>query len=241
MNSIQISKTKKFALLIATLSLVLGTVSTASAATKTITCYKGTIVKKVTATSPKAPKCPTGYTTKKPVPKPTVKATVKPTTAATAKPTTAATTPASTSNKFAFNGTYKGKMSIIWSDYDVRATSVSGDGTGAIFGMDSLSGTGASSPSTQCAGLDGTGVISGGGSSIKVTFDTSAKVCAEDGAAPTTINLTGFAVVNSGTGKFAGATGKLKAVGYFNIKSADAGASESSVLTLTLTGEITTK
>jgi len=241
LNSIQISKTKKLVLLIATLSLVLGTVSAVSAATKTITCYKGTIVKKVTATSPKVPKCPTGYTTKKPVAKPTVKATVKPTTAATAKPTTAATTPASTSNKFAFNGTYKGKMSIIWSDYDVRATSVSGDGSGAIFGMDSLSGTGASSPSTQCAGLDGTGVISGGGSSIKVTFDTTAKVCAEDGAAPTTINLTGFAVVNSGTGKFAGASGKLKAVGHFNIKSADAGASESSVLTLTLTGEITTK
>jgi hypothetical protein len=232
MNSIQISKTKKFALLIATLSLVLGGLSTANAATKTITCYKGTIVKKVTATSPKVPKCPTGYTTKKPVVKPTAAATVKPTTPAV---------PAAASNKFAFNGTYKGKMSIIWSDYDVRATSVSGDGTGAIFGMDSLSGSGSSAPSTQCAGLDGTGVISGGGSSIKVTFDTSAKVCAEDGAAPTTINITGFAVVNSGTGKFAGASGKLKAVGYFNIKSADAGASESSVLTLTLTGEITTK
>ena len=233
MNSIQISKTKKFALLIATLSLVLGGLSTANAATKTITCYKGTIVKKVTATSPKVPKCPTGYTTKKPV--------VKPTAAATVKPTTAATTPAVASNKFAFNGTYKGKMSIVWSEYDAQATSVSGDGTGAIFGMDSLSGSGSSAPSTQCAGLDGTGVISGGGSSIKVTFDTSAKVCAEDGAAPTTINITGFAVVNSGTGKFAGATGKLKAVGYFNIKSADAGASESSVVTLTLTGEITTK
>lgn len=229
MNSIQISKTRKFALVIATLSLVLGGVSSASAANKTITCYKGTIVKKVTA---KAPKCPTGYTTKKPVVKPTAAATVKP---------TAAPVPSSASNKFAFNGTYKGKMSIIWSDYDVRATSVSGDGTGAIFGMDSLSGNGEAAPSTQCAGLDGTGVISGGGSSIKVTFDTSAKVCAEDGAAPTTINITGFAVVNSGTGKFAGATGKLKAVGYFNIKSADAGASESSVLTITLTGEITTK
>jgi hypothetical protein len=212
---------------------MLGGVSTANAATKTITCYKGTIVKKVTAKTPKIPKCPTGYSTKKPV--------AKPTAAATIKPTTVATTPAAASNKFAFNGTYKGKMSIIWSDYDVRATSVSGDGTGAIFGMDSLSGSGASSPSTQCAGLDGTGLISGGGSSIKVTFDTSAKVCAEDGAAPTTINITGFAVINSGTGKFAGAAGKLKAIGFFNIKSADAGASESSVLTLTLTGEITTK
>ena len=233
MISNQILKTKKFLLLIATISLVLGGVSTANAATKTITCYKGTIVKKVTAKTPKIPKCPTGYSTKKPV--------AKPTAAATIKPTTVATTPAAASNKFAFNGTYKGKMSIIWSDYDVRATSVSGDGTGAIFGMDSLSGSGASSPSTQCAGLDGTGLISGGGSSIKVTFDTSAKVCAEDGAAPTTINITGFAVINSGTGKFAGAAGKLKAIGFFNIKSADAGASESSVLTLTLTGEITTK
>lgn len=232
MNSIQISKVKKSAVVIATLSLVLGSVSEANAANKTITCYKGKMVKKVTAT---APKCPTGYTTKKPVVKPTASVSAKPLTSASP------TAPATTSNKFAFNGTYKGKMSIIWSDYDVRATSVSGDGTGAIFGMDSLSGSGSSSPSTQCAGLDGMGVISGGGSSIKVTFDTSAKVCAEDGAAPTTINLTGYAVVNSGTGKFAGATGKLKAVGFFNIKSADAGASESSVLTITLTGEITTK
>lgn len=232
MNPNQISKVKKFAVVMATLSLVLGSASEASAANKTITCYKGKIVKKVTA---KAPKCPTGYTTKKPVVKPTASVSAKPTTSASP------TAPVATSNKFVFNGTYKGKMSVIWSDYDVRATSVTGDGTGAIFGMGSLAGSGSSSPSTQCAGLDGTGVISGGGSSIKVTFDTSAKVCAEDGAAPTTINITGFAVVNSGTGKFAGATGKLKAVGYFNIKSADAGASESSVLTITLAGEITTK
>ncbi|CAN2180284.1 hypothetical protein MCEMKE14_00276 [Candidatus Nanopelagicaceae bacterium] len=236
MQSKRISTSKKLALIIATSSLLLGGVSTANAANKTITCYKGKIVKKVTA---KAPKCPKGYTTKKPV------VTSKPSTSATPKPTATATatasTPAVTSNKFAFNGTYKGKMSIVWSDADVRATSVSGDGTGSIFGMDSLSGSGESSPSTQCAGLDGVGVISGGGSSIKVSFDTSAKVCAEDGAAPTTINITGFAVVNSGTGKFAGASGKLKAVGFFNIKSADAGASETSVLTLTLTGEITTK
>jgi hypothetical protein len=234
MRSLKVTKSKKIALVIATVSLVLGGVSSANAASKTITCYKGTSVKKVTAASPK---CPSGYTTTKPV----VKSTAKPVASASAKPSSAASTPAVANNKFAFNGTYKGKMSIVWSDADVRATSVNGDGTGAIFGMDSLSGTGQSSPSTQCAGLDGIGVISGGGSSIKLTFDTSAKVCAEDGAAPTTVNITGFAVVNSGTGKFSGASGKLKAVGYFNIKSADAGASETSVLTITLSGEITTK
>ena len=227
MQSKKISKSRKFGLVVAVASLALGGLSGANAANKTITCYKGSVVKKVTAAKPK---CPTGYSTTKPVAKPTATASA------------AASTPAAaSSNKFAFNGTYKGKMSIVWSDADVRATSVSGDGTGSIFGMDSLSGSGQSAPSTQCAGLDGTGVISGGGSSIKVTFDTSAKVCAEDGAAPTTVNITGFAVVNSGTGKFAGASGKLKAVGFFNIKSADAGASETSVLTLTLSGEITTK
>lgn len=225
----KISTSKKVALVIASVSLVLSGVAEASAANKTITCYKGTSVKKVTA---KAPKCPTGYSTKKPAAKPSVTATPKASTAATS--TTA-------SNKFAFNGTYKGKMSIVWSEADARATSVSGDGSGAIFGMDSLSGSGESAPSTQCAGLDGAGVISGGGSSIKVSFDTSAKVCAEDGAAPTTINITGYANVLSGTGKFAGASGKLKAVGYFKISSADAGASETSILTITLSGEITTK
>ena len=51
----------------------------ANAASKTITCYKGTIVKKVTAAKPK---CPTGYTTTKP--KVTTKATATPVAAAIA-------------------------------------------------------------------------------------------------------------------------------------------------------------
>ena len=58
MRSNEISKSKKLALAIVTVSLVLGGVTSASAANKTITCYKGKIVKKVTA---KAPKCPKGY------------------------------------------------------------------------------------------------------------------------------------------------------------------------------------
>jgi len=61
MNTNEISKVNKFALVIATLSLVLGGISSANAANKTLTCYKGTVVKKVTA---KTPKCPAGYTTK---------------------------------------------------------------------------------------------------------------------------------------------------------------------------------
>ena len=71
MRSLKVTKSKKIALVIATVSLVLGGVSSANAASKTITCYKGTSVKKVTAASPK---CPSGYTTTKPV----VKSTAKP-------------------------------------------------------------------------------------------------------------------------------------------------------------------
>jgi len=192
---------------------------------KTITCYKGKIVKKVTAVSPK---CPTGYTTKKPV----AKVTPKPT----------ATTPAkTTAGTVAFSGTYKGKISVLWSDSDVRATSVTATGTGSVLGLDELTGTGSAAPQNQCDAFDGTGVLSGGGNTLKVAFDSTAKACAAEGAAPTTITITGNATVTGGTGKYVGATGTLKVTGTFAIKSKDAGFSESTALTLTLTGNITTK
>lgn len=191
---------------------------------KTIKCYKGKIVKKVTAVKPK---CPKGYTTKKPV----VKATPKPT--ATPAKTTAGTV--------AFSGTYKGKISILWSDSDVRVTSVTATGTGNVLGLGELTGTGSAAPQNQCDAFDGTGVLSGGGNTLKVAFDSSAKACAAEGATPTTITITGNATITGGTGKYAGATGTLKATGTFAIKSKDAGFSESTSLTLTLTGNITTK
>ena len=61
MKNIQKSKTGK-AIVIATSLFFLVTQSGfAQAATKTITCYKGTATKKVTTA-----KCPTGWSTKKP-------------------------------------------------------------------------------------------------------------------------------------------------------------------------------
>ena len=186
---------------------------TANAATKTITCYKGKVVKKVTATKPK---CPTGYTTKKPV-------------------TTAAT------GAVAFSGTYKGKISMLWSDSDVRATSVTGVGTGNISGLTALTGTGSAAPASQCDAFIGTGVLGTGANTLKVSFDPASKACADSSAAPADITLTGFVIVNGGTGKFAGATGKLKVTGSFSIKSTTAGSSESSSFTLTFTGDIKTK
>lgn len=192
--------------------------------TKTITCYKGTSVKKVSAVKPV---CPKGWTTKKPTAKPTVKPSATPTKA--------------TGGIVAFSGTYKGKMSVLWSDSGVQATSVTASGTGAVLGLDSLSGTGSSSPQNQCDSIDGSGVLSGGGNTLKVTFDSNAKGCAEDGAAPTTVNITGTASITGGTGRYAGATGSLKVTGSFAIKSSQAGFGETTALTLTLVGNINTK
>ena len=80
---------------LAAISLVLGNVSSANAAVKkTITCYKGTVEKKVTAV---APKCPTGYTTTKPAAKP-------------------AATTGTKAGSVAFQGTFKGKISILFGD-----------------------------------------------------------------------------------------------------------------------------
>ncbi|MBC7462650.1 MAG: hypothetical protein H7227_00100 [Actinobacteria bacterium] len=210
-------------------------VSIANAATKTITCYKGTAVKKVKAV---APKCPKGWTTKKPVVKATPKATPKP----SATPTKPSATPTKPSaGTVAFNAIYKGKIALVWSDSDVRATSVTGAGTGTDAGLNELSGSGSVAPQAQCDAFDGAGTLSGGGSTLKVSFDSNAKACAAEGDAPTAIAITGTARITGGTGKFAGATGTLKVTGSFAIKSKDAGFSESSAFTITLSGNINTK
>ena len=212
-------------MLLTALGLLATNVTVANAATnKTITCYKGTAVKKVSGT---APKCAAGWTTKKPAAKQVVKPSASPT------KTVGVTV--------AFSGTYKGKMSLLWSDTGVQASSVTGSGTGANLGLDALSGTGSSSPQNQCDLIDGSGVLSGGGNTLKVTIDSNAKGCAEDGAAPTTVNITGTATISGGTGKYAGATGTLKATGSFAIKSNQAGFGETTSLTLTLVGNINTK
>lgn len=188
----------------------------ANAATKTITCYKGTIVKKVTAAKPK---CPTGYSTTKP------KVTAKPTT-----PAAAATV--------AFSGTYKGTLAIVWGDTYLQVTSVTGKGTGNVLGLTDMSGTAAAAPAGLCDSFDAKGSIGGGGNTLSVSFDTSAKGCAEDESAPTTIKVTGNAQITGGTGKYAGATGTLKVSGVFSVKG---GAKETAAFTMDVSGSIKTK
>lgn len=197
----------------------------AHAATKSITCYKGKVSKVVKAV---APKCAVGYTTKKPVAKPTNKPTTKP-------PATG------TSKSLTINATYTGKIAMLWTDSNVTATSVTATGTGTTLGLTQLSGTGSSSPSSQCDSINGTGTISDGTNTLKANFDPSAQGCAKAGAAPTSVNITGNAIITGGTGKYAGAAGTLKFTGSFPVNSTAAGTSESGALTLTISGSFNTK
>jgi hypothetical protein len=210
------SKKAKALVLLTALMFVFANAVPANAANKTITCYKGTIVKKVTAAKPK---CPTGYTTTKP------KVTTKP-----AAPAAAATV--------AFSGTYKGNLAIVWGDTYLQVTSVTGKGTGNVLGLTDLSGTAAAAPAGLCDSFDAKGSIGGGGNTLNVAFDTSAKGCAEDESAPTTIKITGNAQITGGTGKYAGATGTLKVSGVFSVKG---GAKETAAFTMDVSGNIKTK
>jgi len=221
------SKVGQAIVVLATFTLVVALSPSAHAATKTITCYKGTSVKKVSAANPK---CAVGWSTKKPA-------------ATTAKPasTTAPSSVPAKAGALAFSGTYKGTIAMLWSDSSVQATAVTATGSGNIFGLDQLTGSGSAAPASQCDSINGAGTISDGTNTLKANFDTASKGCAKDAEAPTAVEITGNAVITGGTGKYAGATGTLKVTGSFSIKSTAAGSKESSPLTLTIAGNITTK
>jgi hypothetical protein len=187
----------------------------ASAATKTITCYKGTAVKKVTTA-----KCPTGWSTKKPAVKPTAPIA---------------------SAAIAFQGNYSGKVSLLWGDGYVQVTSVKATGTGNVGDLAELTGTGSAAPAAQCDSFAGTGTLGTGANTLKVAFDTSAKGCAEDETAPTKITFSGNAVIKSGTGKYATATGTFKVSGSFSIQTTAVGKSETNAFSMTASGSIKLK
>ena len=217
------SKLTRVLVVLAAFALVAGNVSVANAANKTITCYKGTVVKKVTAAKPK---CPTGYSTTKPV----------------AKPAASATT-ATKAGSVAFQGTYKGKISILFGDANlIQVSKVDGTGTGNVSGLTDMSGTASSAPSNLCDNFDGKGVVSGGGNTLNLTFDSSSQGCADSDSAPATITIKGSAKITGGTGKYAGASGTLTVKGTFNINSKGiVNTTESTSFSMDLSGNITTK
>lgn len=218
MINIYTSKAAKAVVLATSLIFVISQTGVAQAATKTITCYKGTATKKVSTA-----KCPSGWSTKKP-------AVVK-------KP--AAGAPAAKS--VAINGSYSGTVSLLWGETYVQVTSVKATGTGTVGDLSELVGSGASAPASQCDTFDGSATLGSGPDTLKVAFDSSAKGCAEDDSAPTKVTFTGNAVVKSGTGKYLGATGTLKVSGSFNIKTITAGSKESAPFTMTASGTINLK
>ena len=225
MLSIYKSKMARTFVIVGALSLVVASTGIANAASKTITCYKGTASKKVTAA---APKCAAGWSTTKPKP-------------AAPKPVASrSSAPAASDSTVALNATYKGKIAMVWTSSDVAAT-VTATGTGTTGGLDSMVGTGSSSPASQCDAISGSGTLSGSGGTLKITSDASAKGCAADAAAPTAVTITGNATITGGTGKYAGATGTLKVTGSFAVNSTEAGSKDSTALTITLTGNIVTK
>ena len=218
----RIYNTKRFSAFIA-IALVAGLVTgtAANAATKSITCYKGTASKVVKAA---APKCPAGWTTKKPAP---------------AKTSTTTTT-SSSGKSLTINATYSGKIATNWSDSDVQGT-VTATGTGTTLGLTQLTGSGSSSPSGQDATISGAGTISDGTNTLKATFDPNASAHAKEGAAPTNVTISGNVIITGGTGKYAGATGTLKFTGGFPVAATAAGTKDTGALTLTISGSFTTK
>ena len=192
----------------------------ASAATKSFTCYKGTQSKVVKAASPK---CPAGWSTKKPA----------------ATPTKAGTAAA----PVAINATYKGKMSALWSESSIDA-SVTGTSSANNGGLSDLAGSGsyASQEGDKCITLAGEATLKGGSDSLKLEFVTpKSTACGKDADGPTSVEINGLAKITGGTGKYAGATGTLKVDGSFASKHPANGVTEKVDLTLTLSGNIVTK
>ena len=212
-------RSTKIATVLAIAGLVLTNITGANAASKTITCYKGTTVKKVTAANPK---CPAGFSTTKP------------------KATAAA--PAAKGGTVAINATYKGTVTMVWGDADVTVTNVTATGSGTTGGLDTLKGTGTASPTEQCAPFDGEGTLGSGADTLKVSYADGSMACAADADAPTTVTIKkGPLKIISGTGKYAGATGTLTLTGSWAIASASKGSKPATPVTLTLSGTITTK
>ena len=198
-----------------------GFAGSASAATKSITCYKGTQSKVVKAA---APKCPAGWSTKKPA----------------ATPTKAGTTAAA---PVAINATYKGKMSALWSESSIDA-SVTGSSSANNGGLSDLVGAGsyASQEGDKCITLAGEATLKGGSDSLKLEFVTpKSTACGKDADGPTSVEINGLAKITGGTGKYAGASGTLKVDGSFASKHPANGVTEKVDLTLTLSGNIVTK
>ena len=145
--------------------------------------------------------------------------------------------------KVVFKGTYKGTIAMLWSSTGVKATAVTGTGTGTYLGSSKLSGSGSAPASNTCDPLTGTGTLVGAGSKLvlKIIAPATSQACAAGQSAPTSVSVKGIAKVISGSGKYKGVFGTLKFTGSFSIKSTTAGSSESDAFTAALNGVLSIK
>ena len=215
----------KVATALAVAGLILGNLTTANAATKTITCYKGSTKKLVTGT-----KCPAGYSQTAPK----------------------VSESAAKGGSVVINATYSGTINMLWAAGNkVTVTGLSAKGSGTTAGLDALSATGnadasaVSSDNTCTSNIDATGTFGTGADTLKVKFGAGVEMCASGASEDPPFNIqvkSSPLVIVSGTGKFAGATSKdLTLSGSFVVNTYTKNAKDSSAVTLKLTGTVTTK
>jgi hypothetical protein len=150
--------------------------------------------------------------------------------------------------KVAFKATYKGTMTLLWSESSVSATSLKGKGTATLLGVSALTGSGSAPFSGQdyCEPLTGKGVMSGAGSKIMVSVTPStsplAQACAPSGttAAPAPVTIQkGVLKVTGGTGKYKGVSGTLTYTATFLVTATTG--TQSPTFTATVKGTLTVK
>ncbi|HET9059655.1 MAG TPA: hypothetical protein VFN61_07015 [Acidimicrobiales bacterium] len=140
----------------------------------------------------------------------------------------------------AFTGHYKGHATLLINNGAVTIPSVAGTGTGTGLGASKISGKGSAGASAQCDPFSGTGAITGAHAKLTlVVKSSSATGCSSGESGPVSVSFHGVAVVKSGTGALAGASGSLKFHGTLNIGGTSG--SQNGPYTVTLTGKLSVK
>ncbi len=138
-----------------------------------------------------------------------------------------------------FDASYSGTISILWNTSGPSTASITGKGKGTDFGFTGISGSGTSVATAQSDPINGSGVLSGKGETLKVKLATGSTATAVGSAAPTVVTVSGSATVVKGTGTFANASGTLKVSGEFSIKNTSG--SEKDSFSATLKGVVKIK
>lgn len=196
--------------------LALGMIaSTGSAMAQPVAAKKLTCYKGTAVKVVTTAKCPAGWSTKK---------------------------PAASAKSVALNATYKGKMTMVWTESGVKVNDLSGTSSDAgASGFKTLTATGGSAPQATCAAVTGNFTLAAADGKLNFKVDSSTKGCASNEAAPSPVSVSGSGTITGGTGKYVGATGTLTFKGGFNVKSTAAGTNDAEDFNVTFTGSVKLK